>query len=225
MKLRILLIDDDPDILQVNKKYLTTVGFEADTAISPEKALELLKSQKYNCIVLDIRMDGMNGYDLCSYIKTTADTPIIFLTSLVDENALIKGFSCGADDYMVKPYSLRELEARIRIRIRSRQKEPGLNLAFGNLVLDFTQKRAAIGQTPVNLTINEFEILYFLASHKGEPFTQDELYQYIWKENSLYNSHSIQTMILRIRKKLKQAAPDREYIKTRWGKGYMFTDI
>lgn len=220
----LLFIDDDMDILKLNKTYFINTGFEVHTAGSPKEALELLGKNRYDCIILDIRMEKMDGYMLCRHIRSCLDTPVIFLTSLVDDEALVKGFSCGADDYVVKPYSLKELEARIRVRMHSPRNSPNPVLKSGGLVLDFSKKQAFISNVPVNLTINEFELFYFLVSHKGQPFTPESLYRHVWAEESFYNSHSIQTMILRIRKKLNAVSPDKEYIKTQWGKGYVFMD-
>lgn len=220
----LLFIDDDSDILNANHTYFTAAGFETDTAATPEEALALLKDRRYDCIILDIRMDGTDGYMLCRHIRSTIGTPIIFLTSLTDEDALIKGFSCGADDYVVKPYSLKALEARIRVRMIPRPKAGHSVLKFGSLSLNPLEKRAVIDGIPAGLTVNEFEILYFLALHKGVPFTPEALYSHIWNEKGIYQSHSIQTMILRIRKKLCDIAPNSEYIRTQWGKGYFFAD-
>lgn len=223
----LLFIDDDPDILNVNHTYFTAKGFETDTAPSTDEALRLLKEKHYDCIILDIRMDGADetdGYILCRHIRSTIGTPVIFLTSLTDEDALVKGFSCGADDYVVKPYSLKALETRIRVRMTPRLKTTQTIIKFGNLTLNPSEKRAAIDGVTASLTVNEFEILYFLASHKGESFTPEALYSHIWNEKGIYQSHSIQTMILRVRKKLNDISPEREFIRTQWGKGYFFAD-
>lgn len=221
----LLFIDDDADILKANHTYFSAAGFETDTAVSTEEALRLLEEKYFDCIILDIRMDGTDGYMLCRHIRSTIGTPVIFLTSLTDEDALVKGFSCGADDYVVKPYSLKALEARIRVRMHPRQRAGYPVLRFGSLTLSPSEKRASIDGTPVNLTVSEFEVLYFLASHKGEAFTPEALYKHIWNEEGIYQSHSIQTMILRVRKKLGDIAPGREFIRTQWGKGYVFADF
>lgn len=218
----LLFVDDDLDMLKANETYFTAAGFEACTAPSPEKAMEILESKHFDCIILDIRMDGTDGYILCRHIRSAIDTPIIFLTSLADEDSLIKAFSCGADDYVVKPYSFKALEARIRVRMHPRQKIGYPVLRYGTLTLNPSDKQATVNGVSAGLTLNEFEVLYFLASHRGEAFTPEVLYSHLWNGQGIYQSHSIQTMILRIRKKLNDISPDQEFIRTQWGKGYVF---
>lgn len=224
--LKLLFVDDDMDILNVNKGFFLKKGYEVFTADNAENAVSLFNSDRYDCIILDICMDNKDGYDLCSYFKSISGTPIIFLTNLLEEEALTKGFSCGADDYLVKPYRLSELDARITARVRGNKqmKSAPRIMMFNDLLLNDTLKQAYAKDTLIGLTQGEFEILWFLASNKGTPYTQESIYRAMWGGNEFYNSHSIQILIMRIRKKLAAALPSQEFIKTRWGKGYFFTD-
>lgn len=218
---KLLFIDDDTEILSLNQTYFTAHGYSADTACSAEEAVILLNKTDFDCIILDVRMEGQNGFELCRYIRDKSSAPVIFLTVLNDEDSLEKGFYSGGDDYLTKPYRIRELELRIRARIRhgiSRgQEDKG-----SGLVLCPDEKQAYISAESLGLTVNEFLILQFLSQHKGTAFRQEEIYEALWGES--YNTHSVQVLIMRIRKKIKELSPNKEYIRTQWGKGYVFTE-
>lgn len=219
---RLLFVDDDLEILEINRKYFETCGYHADTATDALTALSCLSEHMYQCVILDIHMEKTDGFCLCRTIRANYSIPVIFLTNLTDEEIMIESFDCGGDDYITKPYLLKELEMRIRARIRNSRctvpscRTPGLSV-------DNDEKQAYIGNLPLNLTVNEFEILRFLMDHKGIPYRQEEIYRAVWGE-SCYNTHSIQILIMRIRKKIQVLSPEKEYIKTQWGKGYLFTE-
>lgn len=221
---RLLFVDDDTELLELNYRYFTEHGFKADTAVSTEEALIMLHENKYDCAVLDIRMEGQDGFELCRILREKSDIPVIFLTVLTDEGSLEEGFKSGADDYVKKPYRMKELELRIQARIRTHTerrelREPG---SSGGLSICPEEKQAYIDGRSLGLTVNEFQILQFLNQHKGTPYCQEEIYKAIWGES--YNSHSIQVLIMRIRRKIKELSPEKEYIRTQWGKGYVFTE-
>ncbi len=220
---RLLLVDDDPDILRINRAYLERREYGVDTAESAETALRLLDGGGYDCLVLDVKMKGEDGFALCREIRRRSPIPVIFLTSLSEEECLEQGFLAGGDDYMTKPYSLRELELRIAARVRAAGRATEDGEAFGDLYVSRSQRQAYIRGQSVQLTANEFEILRLLMENPGVPFTQEEIYRRIWGEDGRYNSHSIQTLIVRIRRKLAALHPLTDYIKTAWGRGYMFS--
>lgn len=219
MKPHLLFVDDEPEVLELNRKYFEDREYSVDTALGETEALNLLERASYQCIVLDILMEGENGYGLCHSIKDIYKTPVIFLTNLTEEDHLVKSFCCGGDDYMPKPYRLKELEMRILARASSEDMKQQATAAL-RLVPEL--KQAYVKNQSLKLTANEFDILYFLYTHKGKPFTQQEIYAAIWGES--YNTHSIQTLILRIRRKIQAFAPGREYIRTQWGQGYFYTE-
>ena len=219
----LLFVDDEPEILDMNRQYFEAHGFAVDTAESASKAINCFMAQDYHCIILDIQMKSMDGYQLCQYVKERSAVPVIFLTNLTEDECLEKGFIVGGDDYMVKPYKLRELELRIYARIRSAQETaPGDIIVLGKLTIDNRKKQAFLFHHSLRLTLNEFLILQFLASHRGIAFTQEAIYQEIFGVTGYYKSHSIQTLIVRIRKKLASLDPKTQYILTEWGKGYLF---
>ncbi|MBU9725489.1 response regulator transcription factor [Diplocloster modestus] len=220
---RLLFVDDDADLLDMNKIYFEKLGYLVDIALGAEDALHFLSEHHYKCIVLDIRMDDVNGLDLCRLIRQKYRVPIIFLTSLTEEEIMIEGFECGGDDYLLKPYRMKELEMRVRARIRNTNPlAPARSLTCA-LQLNPEEKQAYIGGKSLNLTVNEYEILQFLAQHKGTPYRQEAIYQALWGED-YYNTHSIQILVMRIRRKIQALSPDKEYIKTQWGKGYIYTE-
>lgn len=221
---RLLFVDDDKDLLALNQNYFTGLAYAVDTAANAEDALALIKNTSYNCIILDIRMEGQNGFELCTMLRNYTLAPVIFLTVLTDEGSLEKGFYSGGDDYIIKPYRMKELELRILARMHPR-RSPGAFDSTDNshrLAIRPDEKQAYIGEESLNLTVSEFQILQFLSQHKGTPFRQDEIYEALWGES--YNTHSIQVLIMRIRRKMQTLAPDKEYIRTQWGKGYVFTE-
>lgn len=221
---RLLFVDDDIDILNLNHAYFTEHGFAADKASSAKDALLLLGKNAYDCVILDIRMDGQDGFELCRTLRDISNIRIIFLTVLTDEASLEQGFLSGGDDYIVKPYHMKELELRIRARIHPRlhHSRQGDLQGSSRLYICPDEKQAYIGSSSLDLTISEFQILQFLSNHKGIPYRQEEIYEALWGER--YNTHSIQVLIMRIRRKIKTLSPEKEYIRTQWGKGYVYTD-
>ena len=218
---KLLFIDDDTEMLSLNQTYFSEHGFYTDTAANTDDARSLLKETVYDCIILDVRMEGENGFDFCRTLKNLDDTPVIFLTVLTDDESLEKGFLNGGDDYLTKPYRMKELELRIRARIRQKRSFEYEDRSSG-LIICPDEKQAYIGTSSLGLTVNEFQILQFLSQNKGIPFKQDEIYEALWGES--YNTHSVQVLIMRIRRKLKEFSPDKEYNRTQWGKGYVFTE-
>ncbi len=220
---QILLVDDDRDILALNQKYFEKKDFYVDVAENVQQTLMLFNTHSYDCMVLDVKMDGPSGYDFCRFVREKSSVPILFLTCMAEEECIEEGFLSGGDDYLAKPYSFRELELRVRARIRAYASEKKREvLSFSCLKIDVSACQAYIEQKSLQLTNNEFEILLFLAENQGTPFSQNEIYSRIWGDNGNYNSHSVQTLIVRIRRKIAALAPDKDYIKTIWGKGYLF---
>lgn len=219
---RLLFVDDDKVLLEINRKYFENLGYIIDACEDAAAALKLLKVNRYDVLILDIKMEHMNGVELCRFIRQHENTQIIFLTNLTEESALVEGFEAGADDYITKPYRLKELELRIRARIQNSRNYTE-NIEGGSLFIRAGEKQAYLHGQALGLTVNEFEILAFLVSHKGEAYSQEEIYRNLWGEN-YYNTHSIQVLIMRIRKKMQQVCPEADYIKTKWGKGYIYTE-
>lgn len=217
--MRILSVDDDSSVLQLNKTYLEKLGYDVSIAQTAEKTLLMLTQSSFDCILLDVRLDDADGFTLCRKIKENYSTPIIFLTNLGEEQQVLEGFSCGGDDYMIKPYRMAELEARIRARTHSGQRV----LHYPPLTIDLDGRRAFVSGTPIPLTNSEFDILELLALHPNHAYSQQEIYEKLWNLPFLKQNNTIQVHIVQLRKKLDAACPQCSFVRTQWGKGYFFS--
>lgn len=165
----ILMIDDDREVLEINKKYLTGEGFDVSIASSAEQGIRLAKQCSPDCILLDVMMPDRNGYEVCHILRTFTSAPILFLTGKSSEDDKITGLTSGADDYIVKPYSLRELKARIDILLRRmgqlKSASDNHTLVIGNLTIDKVAHKALFLGEDLGLANREYEVLLYLAEH------------------------------------------------------------
>lgn len=180
-KYKILVIDDEQSILDMLKLYFELEGYLVDVAINANKALEKLTNSP-DIILLDINMDGMNGLDLCTYIRQFINCPIIFLTARVLEQDKINGFMAGGDDYITKPFSMEELLVRITAHLR-REERSHLKTQgrfYKELFIDYSQRSVIIKGKTIELSNKEFEIIKLLSMHAGQIFDKDKIYEIIW---------------------------------------------
>lgn len=223
----LLLIDDDTDVLELNKKYLTGEGFAVYTANSPKKGLELAKKVRPSCIVLDVMMPEMNGFAVCKALRSFSSVPIIFLTGKSSEDDKINGLITGADDYLVKPYGLRELTARIQALIRraslqAAPKQPATRLVFGDLTIDKLAHKAVYKGNDLGLTNREYDVLIYLATHPNKDITFEELGTSLFGVYSDADRRSVMVNVSRLRKKMELDFVLENMIETVWSKGYRF---
>lgn len=225
--MKILIVDDEQDICEILQYNLETEGYEIDTANSAEEALTLPLSG-YGLILLDVMMGEMSGFALAKKLKAderTSNIPIIFLTARDTENDTVTGFNLGADDYISKPFSIREVLVRIRAVLRRttpQQEEGGKNiLKFQGLVLDLDKKTVTIEGEPVAFTKTEFEILHTLLDERGRVFSRQELINRVWPSDVLVLDRTVDVNITRLRKKI---GPFAKCIVTRLGFGYLFEE-
>ncbi len=220
---KVLMVDDDPLILEDNRTYFTAKGYEIICADTAEAAEEIILSNALDCVVLDVDLPGMSGFSLCEKIRSKTGLPIVFLSGFTEEENRVRGLLLGGDDYVCKPYSLKELELRVQARIRSgRAAEPPKTLVYGSLSIcpascsvDYENRTAAFSSY-------EFDVLYFLARHPGEIFTPEQIYDSVWKAPINKGQKSLQVIMGRIRKKLYELCPECDYIQTKRYKGYLF---
>jgi len=219
----ILVVDDEEDICEIIKFNLEAEGYRVETSLSAEEALK--KSlKKYHLFILDIMMQGMSGFRLADEIrkKQKLDTPIVFLTAKNTENDKLTGFSVGADDYITKPFSVRELVARIKVILRrpgSKQSVDLSNIKISGIELDQVKKRLFIDGLKISLTPHEYQIMLLLLKNPGKVFTREEILNYAWKENSYVLERTVDVHMTRLRKKLGEYG---KYILSRSGHGYCF---
>ncbi|NTW70825.1 MAG: response regulator transcription factor [Eubacteriaceae bacterium] len=223
---KIMLVDDDNSILDINSIYLQRQGHEVVTAASIKEAREILANYSPDLMVLDVMLPDGSGLKFCQEIKKDANFPVIFLSSLCKEDERIDGFISGGDDYMTKPFSPRELSFRIIARIKnslSGSEQPKI-LVFGDLAIDTASKSAMMKGNPIDLTAKEFNILLQLARNIDRTYSLDDIYTAVWGMYDGGDPRTIQTHVFNLRKKLKDANKDKTFIKTVWGRGYKFND-
>ncbi len=221
---QLLCVDDDSAILRILERYFTPLGFAVHTAATPAEAIALLERQPVDCMVLDIMLPGSDGFTLCKTFKGLVKAPIIFLTSLTQREVMYQGFSIGGDDFMTKPFDLKELEMRVRARI-AQSRAGALRqtlLEFPPLTLDVGSRLAKTGNGALPLTAYEFDILLLLAQNPERLFSQEEIYRAVWKLPDLTNAQTVKVHVARLRHKLEEAMPNRDFIGTVWKRGYQF---
>ena len=222
MAVKILIVDDEQDICEILSFNLANEGYTVDTAHSAEEALKKL-SPEHALVLLDVMMGGMSGYRLAEKLRKEGNAvPIIFLTAKDTENDMLTGFSVGGDDYISKPFSLKEVSARVKAvlkRGRETDAKTTDRLTVDDLALDFQTKELLIDGRMVPLTKTEFKILSLLAAHPNRLFSREEIIDRIWKDAPYITERTVDVHITRLRKKMGDKAT---WISSRAGYGYRF---
>jgi len=222
----LLLIDDDVEVLKLNQKYLTGEGFTVYISSDPVKGIAGAKKINPDCILLDVMMPGMDGFQVCEEIRKFSSAPIIFLTGKDTEDDKINGLMTGADDYIVKPYSIREVKARIDVLLRRFKREtPVANaniLTFQNLTIDKVAHKAFYKGEDLGLANREYEVLLFLASNPNREITFEELGTALLGSYLESDRRSVMVHVSRLRKKFEGNFELENMIETVWSKGYKF---
>lgn len=220
---RILVVDDESDLCEILRFNLDAAGYDVETALSAEEAMTKNVAD-YDLFLLDVMMTGMSGFDMAQQLKsngTTKDIPIIFLTALGAERDKLQGFDIGADDYIAKPFSVRELLVRVRAVLRrtgEKEEEPH-RVSYQGLVLNMDKKTVTVDGEEVAFTKTEFELLHLLVSEKGRVFSRQELIDRVWRRDVYVLDRTVDVNITRMRKKI---GPYARFIVTRLGFGYYF---
>lgn len=221
---RILVVDDEEDLCEILKFNLEMEGYTVDTANSAEEALKL-DIRQYNLLLLDVMMGEISGFKMARMLKAdkdTAEIPIIFITAKDTENDTITGFNLGADDYISKPFSLREVIMRVKAVLRrtaSVQVKEEEQLQYKGLIINIPQKKITIDGEEASLTKKEFEILLLLLQNQGRVFSREDILAKVWHEEVYVLDRTIDVNITRLRKKIGNYG---KYIVTRLGYGYCF---
>ena len=209
---RLLAVDDEPDILRTNRRYLEARGYQVDTAVCAADALKRLGRQGYDCILLDVLLPDMNGYKLCEAVRSLTSAPILFLSCMDDEADKIKGLMAGGDDYITKPYSLKELAARVYAQIRRNSMK--------GFVIDHQNQLLQIDNRIIPLAQKEFELFLFLLGNSGRILSAAELYHEIWRTGKPDPANTVAVHIRHLREKLEINPAEPRYLKVVWGQGY-----
>ena len=217
--IRLLLIEDDPDMQRLLADYLKEFGMEADPFADPRAALEALKATPYDVVILDLMLPGMDGFDVCKKIRALSSVPVIISSARGDLGNKIMGFELGADDYLAKPFEPRELVARVQAQLRRRATAAPKTM--GPFTLDEEGRRILLEGDPLELTRVEFAILRLFLTHPDRTFSRSEIAASALEERE-QRERSVDTHISNLRTKLGDDPKEPRYIKSVWGIGYRF---
>lgn len=220
MKDKILIVDDEADIVSMLKDYFEFNGYDTITAVDGLEAIQKAETQP-DIILLDINMPDIDGMEVCMRIRDFVSCPILFLTARIEDGDKIKGFGIGADDYIVKPFSIDELGARVAAHLRRerRQRESAKVRLDDKLAIDYTERSLYYNGEQIPLAKKEFDIIELLSQHIGQVFSKERIYELVWDYDSDGDSSVVAEHIRRIRSKFTNANM-KQYIETVWGVGY-----
>jgi DNA-binding response OmpR family regulator len=219
----VLVVDDEPIVRDVVTRYLERDGHRVVTAADGDEARGLIERETPSLVVLDVMLPGgTDGLALCRWIRSTSELPVILVTARGDEADRIVGLELGADDYVTKPFSPRELATRVKTVLRRARSDarPRERVTVGTLVVDARTREATRDGAPIGLTAKEFDLLWFLASHAGRVFSRDQLMDRVWGYSSALDTGTVTVHVRRLREKLETDPSAPELLETVWGVGY-----
>ena len=221
----VLVVDDEPTLREVVVRYLEREGYKALVARDGDEAELLLRNEPPDLVILDLMLPGTDGLELCRRIRAASSLPVIMLTARGEETDRIVGLELGADDYVTKPFSPRELVARVRTVLRRSTDRPRPQeiVQHGDLILDAASRDVRKGGRLVRLTAKEFDLLWFLASHPRRVFSREHLMASVWDYRSAFDTGTVTVHIRRLRAKIEDDPARPRHIETVWGVGYRFS--
>ena len=232
---QVLIVEDEAPIRELVRLHLELVGFNVSEVADGRTAVDVIRSRPFDLIVLDVMLPGIDGVTLCRAARAdgaNTSTPILMLTARDTESDKVLGLESGADDYLTKPFGMRELMARVSALLRRAaraerpaEEPPPRHLAFRNLTIDVDKRRVVAHGEPVELTRQEFDLLQLLASRPGIVFSRMALLTKIWSGDEYVTERTVDTVVSRLRKKIERDGQDPELILTAWGVGYKFADV
>jgi two-component system OmpR family response regulator/two-component system alkaline phosphatase synthesis response regulator PhoP len=231
----VLVVEDEARIRELVSLHLQLEGLAPTEATDGDSGLSLARSRKFDLIILDLMLPGIDGVTVCRAIRresANTETPILMLTARREESDKVLGLDSGADDYLTKPFGIRELLARIRALLRrghlAARQTNGVGAApvtYKHIEIDPARRRVVVGRREVELTFNEFELLYVLVSSPGIVFSREALLSKVWKDQTFVTVRSVDTLVKRVRKKIERNPAEPEIILTVWGAGYKAADV
>jgi len=220
----ILLVDDEQRMLDLVELFLLPQGYRCIKVSSGKKALEVMRKEHVDLVLLDVMMPEMDGWEVCEAIREFSNVPIIMLTARSDKAYLVKGFNTGADDYISKPFDERELVVRVHALLRRYSEHEENNISFNDFILDKESYSLHYQDLSVQLTLKEFYILKALISRPTKTYTREELLQVAWEYETDTDIRTVDSHIRNLRDKLSKAGfPTNEFLKTAWGIGYKWS--
>lgn len=228
MAKRILIVDDEPLIVKGLKYSLEQDGYETESAADGEEAVETFFAGNFDLVLLDVMLPKMNGIEVCQRIRERSSVPIIMLTAKGEDMDKILGLEYGADDYMTKPFNILEVKVRIKTIFRrtamiNRENNSRI-IRVRDMTINSNSRTVSIGPKEINLTAKEFDLLHLFASNRGTVFSREQLLETIWKYDYLGDLRTVDVHIRRLREKVERNPAQPEFIFTKWGVGYYFTD-
>ena len=223
--LTVLVVDDEPMVREVVTNYLERDGFTVESVADGHDAIERFRSTTPDLVVLDVMLPSVDGLSILRTIRRDSDVPVILLTARGEEADRVLGLELGADDYVPKPFSPRELTARVRSVLRRvvPREADGQSLEFGDLHIDVGRREVSVGEDLVDLTRREFELLMYLATSPGQVFTRSQLLEHVWDSSSDWQDPATVTVhVRRLRQKIEKDPQNPRWIATVWGVGYRF---
>ena len=228
MARRILIVDDEPLIVKGLKYSLEQDGYETDSAADGEEAVNMFFAGQFDLVLLDVMLPKFDGIEVCQRIREKSSVPIIMLTAKGEDMDKILGLEYGADDYMTKPFNILEVKARIKTILRrttmQRAEITQRVITVRDLKLNMNNRSVSVGGREVNLTAKEFDLLQMFVTNRGKVFSRESLLETIWKYDYLGDLRTVDVHIRRLREKIERVPSQPEYIFTKWGVGYYFTD-
>lgn len=229
MPKKILLVDDEPLILKGLKYSLEKDGYETESATDGEEALEKYAAGNFDMVLLDVMLPGVDGIEVCQRIREHSNVPIIMLTAKGEDMDKILGLEYGADDYMTKPFNILEVKARIKSIFRRSQpvveeNEERRIIRVHDLEINCQSRTVRLGNHAIRLTAKEFDLLRLLITHRGKVYNREELLETVWKYDYMGDMRTVDVHIRRLREKIERDNSNPEFILTKWGVGYYFTD-
>ena len=229
MAKRILLVDDEPLILKGLKYTLEQEGYETDSATDGEEALKKFEDSAYDLILLDVMLPKKDGIEVCQRIRESSDVPIIMLTAKGEDMDKILGLEYGADDYMTKPFNILEVKARIKTILRrvssgTQQQQEQRVIRVHDMDVNLVKRSVVLGGKDVKLTAKEFDLLQLFVTNRGTVFSREQMLETVWKYDYAGDARTVDVHIRRLREKIERDTAKPEFIFTKWGVGYYFTD-
>nr|WP_106780178.1 response regulator transcription factor [Lysinibacillus timonensis] len=228
MEANILIVEDDQEIARIMRDTLLNCGHYVTWATTGLEGLQDFRSNDYDLVLIDLMMPEMDGFTLCKNIRWESEVPIIIVSARKDDVDKVAGLGLGADDYISKPFSLTELEARVKSHLRRWFRYQGIEqkseiISFdGGLTIDYTFKKVYLHQEEIPLTTKEYDLLQLLSRNMKRVFTKREIYEHIWQQADINDVHTVTVHVKSIREKIMDTAKNPKFIQTVWGKGYMF---
>ena len=228
MAKRILLVDDEPLILKGLRYTLEQEGYEIMTATDGEEALKVFMENQVDLILLDVMLPKMDGIQVCQRIRENSNVPIILLTAKGEDMDKILGLEYGADDYMTKPFNILEVKARIKTILRRAgqpaQQEDRKVIRVHDMEVNVVNRSVTLGGKDIRLTAKEFDLLQLFITNRGKVFSREVMLETVWKYDYMGDARTVDVHIRRLREKIERNPAQTEFIFTKWGVGYYFTD-